>query len=192
MPAVSVGVMVWRLLPRPQTLATAPVSMRSRLTVLSVAPRSTAKREFCRTRYDDVPITNTSCEPGPVAIWSPVWIWRCGTRRSPLIVASPTSSTMLLRCCAWATAAPPIAVHAAAACRKLRRWNQRTSSSVRPLRVCCVMLLSRGWSFVSDEAVAKTEVDRRGKHRRQQHDEGKEHALDQLGTANRHRDQRRG
>jgi hypothetical protein len=100
MPAVNVGVTIWRLVPRPQTPATAPVSIRSRLTVLRVAPRSTEKREFCRTRKDVLPIANTRCEPGPVAIWSPVWICRCGSSRVPLIVASPTSSTMLLRCCA--------------------------------------------------------------------------------------------
>ena len=73
MPAVSVGVTIWRVVPRPQTLATAPVSIRSTLTALSVAPRSTAMREFCRTRKAVLPITKTRLEPGPVSSWSPVW-----------------------------------------------------------------------------------------------------------------------
>ena len=66
MPAVMVGVMMARLVPLFQTLATAPVTMRSKLTVFSVVPRSTVMIEFCRTRNDALPITKIRLEPGPV------------------------------------------------------------------------------------------------------------------------------
>ena len=48
MPAVSVGVTICRLLPLPQTLTTAPVSKRNRLTALRLLPRSTTMLEFWR------------------------------------------------------------------------------------------------------------------------------------------------
>jgi hypothetical protein len=72
MPAVMVGVMIWRAPPLPQTLATAPVTRRSTLATFRLLPRSTTRREFCRTRNDALPITKTRLAPGPVSTRSPV------------------------------------------------------------------------------------------------------------------------
>ena len=106
--------------------------MRSTLTVFSVSPRSTVMRLFCRTRKEEFPITNTRFEFGPVSTRSPDWMGVVARNAWPFSWASPFSSTMLLRCCAKAAPKPPMDTQAAAPCRKLRRRNQNSSSSVRP------------------------------------------------------------
>ena len=66
------GVTMERLTPRPKALMNAPLKSRSRLAVLSVLPRSTRSREFCRTWKDALPIRNTTREATPVSTSSPV------------------------------------------------------------------------------------------------------------------------
>src|SRR3990167_3724735 len=173
-----VGVTIWRLLPLPQTLTTAPVTRRSRLTALRLAPRSTVMWEFCRTWKAELPITNTRREPGPVTISSPLCTPCWDNRRRPFTVASPTSSTTLLRDWACAAAKPPMLVHAAAACKKPRRWNHSTSLSLRPSRVCWVMRVS----WADFKGVVKREIERSEEHGRHGHAHGKQQGADQLWT----------
>ena len=131
MPAVRVGRITCRSVPWPHTLATAPVSKRSTLTVVDSSP-SSETRVFCRSMKALWPTANTAVEPGPVSMRSPVAMVSLAVSARPLRSTSPRSSTMLLRDWACAVTHPPAAAHAAAACSRLRRRCQRNSSSVRP------------------------------------------------------------
>lgn len=68
-PAASVGMKIERLLPLLQKLATAPVTIRSKLTVFRAAPCSTDIRVFCHTKNDALPMVKTMLLPGPVVIF---------------------------------------------------------------------------------------------------------------------------